>query len=84
MPKWVGALRHYLTVADGLLLVLVVGSWAFPKGYRPWYRAILLVSIAYSAPRGSFFVYLTWTLTFVVAAALVLTLHVTEDFREES
>jgi len=84
LPVWAAALHTFAMIADVLVVVLVVVAWAWPKRYRPWYRAALLVGCTYFAPKKSVFLWLVTTLFFVVAAAMVLTLRKPDAFREES
>lgn len=84
LPAWVAALHTYATMADVLFVVLVVAARALPKQVRPWYRAILLLACTGLAPKYSLFAWLLWTSSFVLAAALVLTLRNPDAFRDES
>jgi len=74
----------WATFADVLVMIVVVAAWCLPKRFRPWYRAVVLVSATTFAPKSSFFVYLLWTVPLVLTAALVLTLRKPGAFHEET
>ena len=84
LPVWAAALHTFAMFADVFVVVLVVVAWAWPKRYRPWYRAALLVGCTYFAPKTSALIWLVTMTSLVVAAAMVLTLRKLDAFREES
>ena len=83
-PRWVAALHTLATFADALVMIVVVAAWLLPKRFRPWYRAVLLLSATQFAPKSSFFMYLVYTVPLVLTTALVLTLRNPDAFRDET
>ena len=83
-PRWFAALHTFATFASVVYMLVVVAAWFLPNRFRPWFRAALVASCAYFAPRSSFFMWLFWTSSFVGAAALILTLRNPDEFREET
>jgi hypothetical protein len=80
-PVRFAALVTWAIFAGVLFAIVGVLPLLLPKTHRAWVRAPLLLSCAYFAPKSSFFIWLVWASSFVVAAALVLTLRNPDSYR---
>jgi hypothetical protein len=80
-PVWFAALLTWAVFAAVLFVIVGVLPLLLPKTHRSWVRAAILLSCSYFAPKSSFFTWLVWTSSFVVAAALVLTLRNPDSYR---